>query len=483
MNKKQVKTILINLPLSAHEQAGSLEEVANIMQPLGIGYIAAVLEQNNFDVKIIDCRVLNMGFQKLLDILRKMQPNIIGLTATVLEIQKSIQFAETLKKELPNSLLMIGGPHITSAPKQTMEQSLFDIGVISEGEYTTLEIVQKLSESGTGKLTPSQLVGISGIVYKENGEIKFSPPRRYIEDLDILPFPARHLYPLLSKYSPVPASYIKLPLGHIITSRGCPNQCIFCDRKVFGNRFRARSPKNIVDEIEELIKLHGAREIKFFDDTFTLDKQRVYEIFAETERRKLKFPWSCLTRVNYIDYSLLKTMKKTGCWQILYGLESGDQRMLNIMKKGTTVEQNREAVILAKKVGLNVRASFVLGMPGETSASLRRTIDFAKSIPLDVVNFYTVTLYPGSELYEMVRKEGKVLHDDFSQYNPLIDVKQSKLAYVPEAFTEERLKMMISKAHKEFYLRVSYILKQIFSIRSWSDIVRYLRGFQVIMRM
>ena len=477
-----IKTILINPPLSAYEQAAGLEGIENVMPPLGIGYLAAVLEKNNFNVKIIDARVLKINYEKVIKILKKIKPDIIGITATVLEIQKSIKFSDIIKNELPDSLLIIGGPHLTSAPFQTMQKSVFDIGVIGEGEYTLLEIVQELSKLEKGNtLSPPQLKKIKGIIYRVDGEIILSPSRPYIDDIDRLPFPARHLYPPLFRYSPVPASYIKLPLGHIMTSRGCPYQCIFCDRKVFGNRTRTRSPKNVVDELEELIKVHKAKEIKFFDDTFTLNKKRIYEIFKVMSKRNLKFPWSCLTRVNCVDYPLLKTMKQAGCWQVAFGLESGDQRMLNIMKKGTTVEQNRKAVIWAKKAGLNVRAYFVLGMPGETSQSIRKTIDFAKSLPLDIVTFYTLTIYPGNELYKMLKKEGKLLHEDYSQYNPLIDINKSKLAYVPEGLTEKYIKMMVSKAHKEFYFRFNYIFRQTLSIRSWSDIKRFWRGFKAVL--
>ncbi len=480
---KKIKTVLINPPLSAHEQAGALEEVENVMPPLGIGYIASVLEQNNFDVKIIDCRVLNIMFEDLVKILKSMKPDVIGVTATVLEIQKSIKFAEVIKKELPDSLLVLGGPHLTSSPLKTLEQSAFDIGVIAEGEYTLLEIVQKLSESKTGKLTSSELKDIKGIVYKDKSHIKLTPPRPYIKDLDSLPFPARHLYPPLSKYRPVPASYTKLPLGHIITSRGCPGQCIFCDRKIFGNVFRARSPKNVADEIEQLIKVYKAKEIKFFDDTFTVNKKRVMEILAELKKRNLKFPWSCLTRVNCVDFELLKAMKEAGCWQIAYGLESGDQRMLDIMKKGITVEQNRNAVVWAKKAGINVRAFFVLGMPGETLESINKTIDFAKSLPIDVATFYMLTLYPGNELYDMVKEKGAILHEDYSQYNPLIDVNQTKLAYVPEGLTESQIKNLVSKAYKEFYFRPGYIIRQALSIRRWDQVVRYWRGFKAVLNL
>ncbi len=473
---------MINPPLSGFEQAAGLKGIENVMQPLGIGYLAAILEKNNFYIKIIDARVLKIDFKQLLRILKKIHPDIIGITATVLEIQKSIEFSDLLKMEFPDTLLIIGGPHFTSTPLLTMQQSVFDIGVIGEGEYTFLEIVQEISKLEKGSnLSNLQLEKIKGIVFRDNGEIKFNKPRSYIKDLDALPFPARHLYPPLSIYRPVPASYKKLPLGHIMTSRGCPHQCIFCDRKVFGNRTRMRSPKNIVDELEVIIKDYNAKEIKFFDDTFTLNKNRIFEIFKEMKKRNLKFPWSCLTRVNYVDYPLLKAMKKAGCWQIAFGIESGDQRMLDIMKKGTTVEQNRKAVIWAKKAGLNVRAYLVLGIPGETLQSIRKTIDFTKSLPFDVVTFYNLTIYPGNELYEMIKREGKLIHEDYSQYNPLIDVSKSRLAFVPDGLTEKQLKIMILKAHKEFYIRISYILRQALSIRSWSDMLRFWRGFKAIL--
>ncbi len=359
-----------------------------------------------------------------------------------------------------------------------MKKSIYDIGVMSEGEETLLEIVESLSRSGS--LQIDDLRKIRGIAYREGNEIHITSSRPFIENLDLLPFPARHLYPPLSCYKALPASYIRQPLGHIMTSRGCPYHCIYCDRKVFGNRFRARSPVNVVDELEELLTVHKAREIRFFDDTFTLDRKRVYGIIAEIERREMNFPWSCLTRVSCVDLPLLRAMKKAGCWQVAFGLESGDQGMLERMKKGTTLEQNREAVMAAKKAGLNVRAYFVLGIPGETHQSVRNTIDFAKSLPLDVVTFYTITLYPGSDLYENVKNEGKVLHQDFSHYNPLIDVNTSILAYIPDGFTEQEFKELVSKAHKEFYFRIGYMARQVLSIRSWSDITRYWHGFKAV---
>jgi len=478
---KKVTTVLINLPLSPHEQAGALEAVANVMQPLGIGYLAAYLEKFGFEVKIIDCRVLQIELENLLSLLKDPAPDIIGVTATVLEIEKAITFSKAAREALPSSLLIIGGPHFTSSPLETMEKSAFDIGVVSEGEETLLEIVEMMAH--TGAPAPDRLQAIRGIVYRDGGHIHTAPPRPYIEDLDSLPFPARHLYPPLSCYRALPASYIRKPLGHLITSRGCPHQCIYCDRKVFGNRFRARSPENVVNELEQLLTVHHAREVRFFDDTFTLDTKRVYGILAEIERRELKFPWSCLTRVNCVDLPLLRAMKKSGCWQVSFGLESGDREILERMKKGTTLEQNRQAVVDAKRAGLNVRGYFVLGIPGETRQSIRNTIEFAKSLPIDVATFYTITLYPGSELYERVKSEGRILHQDYSQYNPLIDVNTSTLAYVPDGFTGREFKEIISKAHREFYFRAGYMVRQVLSIRSWSDVTRYWNGFRAILKL
>lgn len=477
MTKNNLKITLVNPPLSAKEQAGSLEDVANILQPLGIGYIAAVLEKEHFDINIIDCRPLNITSDQLIEILKKDRPDIIGFTSTILEIKKCSILSRKIKQVLPTSLLIIGGPHLSSLPLETMKDSSFDIGGIGEGELTMLEICEQVRDN---KLN---LKSIKGIIYREDEKLHITEPRPFIEDLDSLPFPARHLYPPLSKYKPVPASYIKRPLGHMMTSRGCPYQCTFCDRKVFGNRTRFRSPKNVVDEIEEMINIHGAREIKFFDDTFTLNNQRTIEICDEIIKRGIKVPWSCLTRVNNVTKPLLGKMKKAGCWQVAYGLESGDQRILDKMKKGITLEQSRNAVKWAKEAGINIRAFFILGTPGETSESIRKTVTFAKELPIDVATFYIVTLYPGNELYQIAQREGTILHQDYSQYNPIIDVRHSKLAYVPEGMTEEELRHTISKAYKDFYLRPSYILKQVLTIRRPQDVVRYWRAFKTIIAM
>jgi len=471
---EKLKVVLIEPPLPIEKEAGSLKEVANILPSLNLGYLAAVLEKNGFNVEIIDARVLNLNNVQLLERLKQDKPNLIGITSTVLTINTVIELCKSIKKELKGSLVVIGGPHISSTPKETMKFGCFDIGVIGEGEYTLLEIVQQLS---IGKL---DLKKIRGICYIKNKKLIFNEARDYIKDLDELPFPARHLYPPLSEYHPVPASYKKLPLAHMFTSRGCPHQCTFCDRTTFGKRFRARSPKNVVDEIEECLTKYHAKEIKFFDDAFTVDKKRTTEICNEIIKRGLKFPWSCLTRVDNVSLELLEKMKEAGCWQVSYGLESGSQRILDLMKKGITIEQSRNAVNWAKKAKLNVRAFFILGFPGETLETINETIRFAKELRIDVASFYTITPYPGNEMFQMIKDEGKLRHMNYDDYVPLIDINSTKLAYVPDGITEEQLKRSVSRAYKEFFLRPSYIFRQIFSIRSLEDIKRYWKGFKAI---
>jgi radical SAM superfamily enzyme YgiQ (UPF0313 family) len=473
------KVVLINPPLSPRRQAGSFKGVANIMMPLGIGYLAAVLEQEGIAVKVIDARALDLDAGALINLLKSEKADIIGLTATVLEIGEVIDFSTILKTAFPDCVLVIGGPQFSAEPHPVMEKSSFDFGVYREGEYIFLELVKYLNGSGEKDIS-----SVKGIFYRErDGSVKFTGDRPYIEDLDNLPFPAIHLYPPLSSYKPIPASFVKLPLGCIITSRGCPYNCIFCDPGAMGRRFRARSGSNVVKEMEKLIKVHGAKEIRFFDDTFTFDRQRIMDICAEILDRNIKIPWSCMTRANKVDPELLRKMREAGCWQIAYGLESGDEKMLKKMKKGVTVSQNENAVKWSKKAGINVRAYFVLGMPGETLESIKRTVGFARSLPIDVAGFYITTLYPGNELFKIAREEGALLHFDYGQYNPIVDVKHLKLAYVPRGMKEGELKKAIVWAHKSFYLRPGYILRQLRFLRNISDIGRYWRGFKTIMRI
>lgn len=477
MPNKKTKVVLINPPLSAKQVAGSLEKIANVIPPLGIGYVAGVLKQADFPVKIIDSVPLKLDKEKIVEILKKDEPEIIAFTATIMSIYSAVETAKYLREVFPKAKLVLGGPQITSIPEQTMKPRVFDFGILGEGEETMLELVETIERE------KKDFTKIKSLVWWRVNKLIINPRREMIENLDKLPYPARELFPKQEYYHPMPGGYKRLPFGHMVTSRGCPYRCSFCDRSVFGNKFRARSPEKVIEEIEYLIKNYKVKEIKFYDDLFTFNKERVHRICNEIIKRKIDISWSCSARVDSVDFELLKHMKKAGCWQIDYGIESGNQLVLNKMKKGITLKQSQQAVNWAKQVGMKARAFIIIGMPGETRKSINDTINFVKKLKLDVVAFYAVMIYPGNELYEIVKKEGKLLHEDYSQYTSLIDVKDTKLHYVPESLTEKYIKDSIKRAHKEFYLRPSYILQQALSIRSLTDVKRYWEAFKTIVGM
>ena len=468
-----MKILLINPPFSKEYSVGSsrsIRYVLNITPPLGLAYLAATLEKNGFYVKIIDCTV-GISYKELFKQLIEIKPDVIGVTATTANLETAKFVAKKIKEFLPYAILIIGGAHLTAMPYETMKLGYFDIGVLGEGEVTFLELVNHIQNIGFQKLEC-----VNGLIYKKDGIISRTPEREFIKNLDDLPRPARHLLPPLSKYRPTPASYRRLPLGIIITSRGCPYRCTFCDRSVFGNIYRQRSAEDVLNELEEVVYKYGAKEIRFFDDVFTLDRERTLKICEGFRKRKLKIPWTCLTAVSTVNKELLKEMKSAGCWQVLYGLESGDSNMLRLLKKGNTVEQNIQAVKWAKEGGLSVRADFIVGTPGETMESLNKTLRFAIDMDLDYAHFNKFVPFPGTELYGFLTSNG--YNFNFSQGCSILD--HSALLYVPSGVTKNEYRKFLDSAFKKFYLRPNYIIKRLLSIRTKDELLGQLRGLFAI---
>lgn len=468
-----LKVCLIDPPVSSEDLVGqtrSMKSVVNVIPALGLAYLAGIIEKAGYEVKIIDCSI-GISHSGLIKLLMKDKPNVVGITGTTVAFENMKKVAENVKQSLPDAIVVVGGAHLSAMPTQTMRFPYFDIGVVGEGEVTFLELIKRIESSGL-----SNLEDINGIVYRRDGEQIKTPRREFVKDLDALPFPARHLLPPLSAYRPTPASYKKLPLGVLITTRGCPSRCTFCDRRVFGNTYRERSAENVINEIEELIYKFGARELRFFDDTFTLNKERVLQICAKLKERKIKVPWTCLTKVTDVSEDILKAMKESGCWQVLYGLESGDVRMLKLLNKGNTIEQNEIAVKLAQKVGLSVRADFIVGTPNETLESLRRTLDFAIRLKVDYAHFNKFIPLPGTELYETLTRQGYEF--DFTKNCSILD--HSAILYVPESMTKEEFKEFLDYANRAFYLRPSYILKRLVSIKTLDELKGQINGFFAI---
>lgn len=479
MNADNYRIALINPPLTMEEQAGSLEEVANLIPPLGLCCVAAVLREAGFPVGIIDAPVRRLTPEAVVAELAARPPALVGLGATILSIANAFETARAIKRAFPKLPVVLGGPHLTAIPNEVLaECPEIEYGVIGEGEATMVELARGLA---AGDLDPAAVRGLAW--RRASGELVINPRREYIADLDALPIPARDLLPPLATYTPNPAGYKRLPFAHVVGSRGCPFRCVFCDRSVFGRKYRTRSAAKIADELEALATRFGVREIKYYDDLFTVTEARVFGICDEIIRRKLDLTWSCSSRVDTVTPAMLARMKAAGCWQIDFGIESGSQRILDAMRKDITLDAVRRGVRLTREAGISTRAFFVLGMPGETLDTIDETVKLAIELDLDIATFYTVQVFPGNELYQMVRREGTLLHRDYRQYTSVIDFERTRLHYLPAGFTEATFKSAVKRAYRRFYFRPRYLWKRLRSIDSWLEIRKYWIGLKTLVSL
>jgi len=412
--------------------------------PLGIGYLAAILEDNGYAVDVIDLQVQKHTQKDLESKLARLQPDVVGVTSTTLTYSSATEIVKTAKKACPNSLTILGGPHVTVLDEQTLsEQPEVDIVVRGEGEQTLLELMDMASKSSMKDLNE-----VAGITFRKNGQIVQTPDRPFIKNIDELPYPAFKHFDV-SKYKIFGKTYLP-----IITSRGCPFQCTFClASKMCGRVFRARSPKNVVDELEFLRDTYGADAFSFYDDTFTFDRSRARKICEEMKSRKFDIQWDCRTRVDRITKEDLAILRNANCQLIHFGVESGSQKMLNAMKKGTTVEQNARAIKWAKEVGISVAISVVVGYPGETPELLQETLDFIYKTRPDYVYMCVAIPYPGTELYDHLKELGWEMSPRWDQYDEQTVVFKNPLLS-PEEITE-----MQRKFFNKFF-SLSYLLRQ-----------------------
>ena len=433
---------------------------------MGLAYIAAVLEEKNIHVDIIDAEALAMTYDSLKKEIGTRRPQIIGISAQTSMINRWKAILDLIEEVSPTSKVILGGPHPSLFPVQTLrENPTVDFVVIGEGERTMLELVRTIEADGN----PDK---VDGIAYKKGTEIIQTNPRELIRNLDTLPFPARHLLPM-DRYRQWPDQYKRSPALHIMASRGCPFRCTYCSKAVFGRKYRIRSPENVVKEIELLIEEYGAREVSFWDDVLTLNRSWVLKFCRILIERAIDIVWACETRVDCVDQEMLRAMAKAGCWNICYGIESGCQVLLDLIKKGITTDQIRNAFLWTKEAGIEIRASIMLALPGETPEQALRTLDFIKDIDPDYPKWCITTPYPGTELYRTAKKYG-VLKENLSQYTAYHPV------FIPNGYKDEKEIMAIHKlVHRRFYFRLAYFLKRFSKIESFEDIERYVKGFQI----
>ncbi len=484
-----MKILFINPPLSDKEKIeskGSLfrkakKKLKGEFPPLGLASLAAFLIEKGHEAEIIDSIAQGFSEKDIIHHIKKSRPDVIGFSSMTYNSHRAMKLAETIKKEFSWILTLCGGHHPTTMQDNLRLESSFDFFISGEGEYTLFELIEKYRKSGKNikdfKKDYAVLEKIDGILYNKKGKIVSTKARKLIENLDELPFPARELFDN-DLYLPPPSQYKRRPLFHMVAFRGCSFSCTFCsNNSVFGKVIRSRSPEKIIDEIKYLKKQYGAKEIAFWDDTITTNRKWLIEFCKLLISSKLNILWSCYSRVDTVSLEILKLMKKAGCWNIFYGYESGNQELLDIIKKGITLDQIRMTNAWTKKAGIEIRASFMLALPGETPQMGRKTIEFAKELNPHYAQFCITTPYPGTELYSIAEKYGK-LDYTFSKYsiwNPV---------FIPYGYKNAKeVTDMEKQAVKEFYLRPSYIISSLARIRSVDDISRYLDASKYILNL
>jgi radical SAM superfamily enzyme YgiQ (UPF0313 family) len=420
----------------------------------GFAYIAASLRERGTKVEIFDSRVEYPAVKRLKKKIGSLKPDVVGITAMTPWIKNASRTADMVKKIDPSIFVVVGGIHATSLPGETLNEfKSFDAAVRGEGEHTMCELVQRLEDD-------RDFSKVKGIAFRDNGKINVTEPRPWIEDLDSLPFPAWDLL-ALNKYR---ARYtflkkiLELPVG---TSRGCPYRCIFCNRGS-GDRPRFRSIECVLDEIEYwCIGKFGAKKISFHDDSFTLDRKRAIRLCDGLIERGLheKISWICQTRVDLVDKALLKKMKEANCYDIGFGVESGNPEILSITKKGITLEQARNAFKWTKEVGLKRDVSFMIGNPFETQKTIEDTIRFAFELDPDFFAISIATPFPGTELMKMA-EDGfgglQLRTKNWSRY-----CSQLGGALSLKQLSRTELERLQRKAYISFYFRPSRIFNML----------------------
>jgi len=436
----------------------------NYWQPVGTLSVAAVLQEAGHFVTFINGAFLS--HEQVLSEIVKFGPHFVGLYATTFGWGKAKKTAADLRKALGRDcFICAGGPYPIAVQERCLSDAGADIDAVvtGEGEHTVIEIIDRL-------LTGRSLEGVLGVAYRVDNVIIKNPPRPLITDLDSLPFPARELLDDPSRYIPPPGTYRKKPVAVMITSRGCNRHCIYCfqiDReRKSGVRFR--SVENVMEEIE-LLARQGFREIKFLDDTFAADYDRAMRIAGELRRRRLPIVWFASACVNQVDKPLLQAFKDAGCWAMLFGAESGVQKNLNTIRKGTTLEQIRTAVRAAQDAGLRVSTPFLFGIPGETFAEGIETIDFAVQLKPDMANFHAITPFPGTYLHDHAERLGTISED-------LSDFTYQGAAFVPRTMTRDDIQQLRQIAFRRFYLRPSFLVRKLFGMRTINDLKAAVKG-------
>ncbi|MBM3281753.1 MAG: radical SAM protein [Candidatus Diapherotrites archaeon] len=441
--------------------AASLAKIMGVVPPLGLLYVAAVLERSKIPVNVLDALVEEIDMAETQRRIKDYAPDLVGIAISSSTIKQDLDVARFCKEA--GAKVLFGGAHMTSYPHELLSYDEVDFGIMGEGETPFLKLTEALRDS-----LPYE--HIDGLVFKKNGRVTINKP--WIEpDLNALPYPARHMVPW-EKYSIIIADH---PMATISTGRGCPYRCGFCYKQPSDMKYRFRSADSIMGEVHEVYNRYKVREICFVDDTFTVEKKHVLEFcdkfIAAGLHKKIK--WQTTTRVDCVDYELLKRMKEAGCRQLRFGIESGDPETLKLMNKQISLERAKQVVKWCREIGIESFSYFQIGYAHETEESIQRTIDFSIDLDLDLVMYNVATPLPQTPLYMLAMQEGIIQGDYWREYT--LGKRTDRIPF----FVKDADKW-VSRAYKAFFFRPTFMLRQVGKLRSPRMFKKYVEAFLAI---
>jgi anaerobic magnesium-protoporphyrin IX monomethyl ester cyclase len=446
MTALNAKNILLVHPLGYRREAAGkdISRLANIMPPIGLASIAAYLKGRGIDATIIDCYARPNSDRLIRDYLLREKPAFMGLSCTTSNFLDGVRLTELAKSILPNIQVVFGAAHVSALKERVLQDfPVIDFVVVGEGEQTLSELV----ESG-GK----EAASVQGVVYRETGgEVCFTGYRAKGIDLDTLPFPAYEKlegYPAAYKL-PI-FNYPKTPNSTCVSSRGCPYACSYCDRSVFRRSFRYNSAEYIYEHLRYLKERFGVRHINFYDDQFTFKRKRVEDFTRMLIDRPLEMTFNCAARAEHIDLDLLRQMKAAGCWMVSLGIETGDENLLAQHRQNANLRLLADKIRLIKQAGIRTKGLLMMGLPGETENSIKKSMDYVFSLPIDDFNLAKFTPFPGSPIYEKIHELGQ-FDEDWEKMDCM------HFLFIPEGMTKERMEALFQKFYKAHFMRSKVI--------------------------
>ncbi len=441
--------------------------------PIALCQMAAIAREAGHEVHLIDAMAYKTDFDHTIQMVIDYSPDLIAFSLWTTTFHVDMELAKELKKKLPHSKQVIGGPHLDLYATETMTANPFvDYAVHGEGEQTFVELLAFLSNEFS-------IEEIKGLLYRDSGNIVKNPSRDKVENLDDIPFPAIDLLPL-GKYHSIMAKNNK-PI-YVLTTRGCPYKCVYCVDQQFGRSVRLHSPEYVIKYIKWLVNDLGINEIHYYDDTFTLNKKRTLEICKKIQEEKLNIPWTIRTRVDNLNQEIVEALWNAGCYRIGFGVESGNQEIMDLMKRGITLEQVRKAFVLTREYPFEIIANFMIGYLDESKSTYKNTIDFAIELDPDFAYFSITQVEPCSDLFNQASKLNLVNPDEWHDYVlGKIDMVNLNNYFLPgKDYSIDDLDKMLSLAYIKFYLRPSKVWQQFKKVK---DIKMFLRKFKMSMGM